>query len=226
MLLEHVTVRRLLVTWLGYASRSISVSVYYWGSCFRQNSLCVLSRGLVQCCKTFVFRAIFVCLRGISVLVKPCCCPLRLRQSLHMPVKFLCQCTETCSLTSTLISRSLFALRLKSYFWATSYSSGLKYHSSGDGHTGLIFAAKIDSKPANVFLKMETCRPFLKLDFLYMPQGLLTINFDMGLHYSYYPWRQRLPISITFRKDSKSQQLWRNRWTLSLMLLFWTFRIF
>jgi len=41
------------------------------------------------------------------------------------------------------------------------------------------------SQPANVFSKMETCKPFPKLDFWYIPQGGFKINFFMGLHYSY-----------------------------------------
>jgi len=93
--------------------------------------------------------------------------------------------SETFSLTSTWISRSLFALRLSSYFRGTSCYNGLKYYSFGRDMAVSFSLQRQISQPACVFPKMETCKAFPKLDFWYIPQGGFKINFYMGLHYSY-----------------------------------------
>jgi hypothetical protein len=72
------------------------------------------------------------------------------------------------------------------------------------------------SQPANVFPKVETCKPFPKLDFWYIPQGGFKINLCMGV-----PWRQRRPITNLFI-TTVCQRRWRNCGT-SLILLFWIF---
>jgi hypothetical protein len=186
VLLEYLKVRRLLATWICDACRSISVFVYHRNSCCRQTLLCVISRGLVQCYITFVVRAIF-----------------------RLSSRYLCS-YETMLLCFTIPSELTYACEIfASVYPLLFHLPTLEYlviflrwdlAVIFEGHRAImswsttVFERDIPvsfslqrqiSQPASVFPKMETCKPFPKLDFWYIPQGEFKINFYMGLDYSY-----------------------------------------